>query len=407
VQEALADTRVVLINGARQVGKSTLARQVSQGYAADYRTLDDPVLWETAVTDPVSFVRSDHLLVIDEIQRDPRLFLPIKQVVDLNPQPGQFLLTGSARVLGLRGLPDALPGRMETVELWPFSQGEIDGESDGFVDWVFGQPDLPAQRSSFSRADYFDRLTRGGFPEAVSRSVGRRRVFLDNYVDTLINRDVMQLSEIERRPQLRALLKMVAARSGQLLVPNSLANDLGLPRSTVDRYLSLFEEVFLVKRIPSWSRKVDARATSQTKVALVDSGVAANLLDQDATALTALGSALAGGLLEGFVAMEIARQLTWADVRASMYHYRTRDGVEVDIILEDRRNRVVAIEIKASATVTAADFRGIDHLGKRIGDDLHAGVVLYTGERPVSFGPGRWALPISTLWQIEPISRGI
>ncbi len=399
VEEALADTRVVLVNGARQSGKSTMVGQIGREHGAEWRTLDRTATRQAAESDPATFVRNGSMLVIDEVQRVPELLLAIKEVVDGDPRTGRFLLTGSAQVLALRAVPDALPGRMETIELWPLSQGEIDDRPDGFVDAVFSAGADVAHTSGEDRAGYARRIVRGGFAEAVARDGRRREAFFDNYVGDIVSRDVMQLAEIERRTQMNALVRLLAARSGQLLVPATLANGLKLPQSTVSRYLALLEEVFLLKRIPAWSRNISARAVATTKAAMVDSGIAANLLGHDAASLGRFDSPL-GGLLEGFVSMELGRQLTWSRIRAEQFHYRTKDGVEVDIVLEDRRGRVVAIEVKASATVRADDFRGIRHLGERIGDDLVAGIVLYTGQETLPFGPKLRALPVSALWEL-------
>jgi predicted AAA+ superfamily ATPase len=284
--DALNDTRVVLVNGARQCGKSTLVRLLAGERTAEWRNLDTPVVRQAAQSDPSGFVDFPELMVIDEIQRVPELMLAIKEQVDADPRPGRYLLTGSARILGLRALPDALPGRMETIELWPFSQGEIDGTPDGFVDAIFAEGEELRHSSTVSRQDYAERIVRGGFPEALARTNPRRRErFLDSYVADLIARDVSQLSEIERTAEMRALVRSVAARSGQLLVPNALGTSIGLPTATVNRYLGLLEEVFLIKRIPAWSRNVSSRAVGTPKVAFVDSGVAANLLGIDARSL--------------------------------------------------------------------------------------------------------------------------
>lgn len=395
----MGDTRVVLINGARQCGTSTIARTIGADRGGLWRSLDRAVTRQAAEFDPTSFVREETLMVIDEVQRVPELLLAIKEVVDEEPRPGQFLLTGSARVLGLRGVPDALPGRMETIELWPLSQGEIDDRPDGFIDAVFeGGPNLRHQ-SENDRSDYIGRVVRGGFPEAVARSGRRRESFLDNYVAGIVNRDVLQISEIEKGPALRALVRLLAARSGGLLVPGSVAGELGIAQTTVNRYLSLLEEVFLIKRVPAWSRNLGNRAVSTPKVAMVDSGVAANLLGQDIGALRRPDSPL-GGLLEGFAAMELARQLTWSKTRAELFHYRTKDKVEVDIVLENRAGQVVAIDVKASATARPDDFRGINHLATRLGPDLIAGIVLYLGSQTLPFGPKNRAVPLSALWEL-------
>lgn len=402
VDAAMGDTRVVLVNGARQSGKSTLVRSLGGARNAEWRTLDRSVTRRAAITDPTGFVADADAMVIDEVQRAPELLLAIKESVDADPRPGRFLLTGSARVLGLRGVADALPGRMETIELWPFSQGEIDSTQDGFVDAVFAEGPSLRHQSTETRRGYAERVVRGGFPEAVARDDQRRRSrFFDSYLSDLINRDVIQLSEIERGTEMRALTRLLAARSGQLLVPAALGNDLGLSRPTVTRYLSLLEEVFLIKRIPAWSRNLSSRAVGAPKVAMVDSGIAANLLDVDAKRLLQPDGAF-GSLLEGFVLMELSRQLTWSEQRAELYHYRTKDKVEVDGVIENRRGQVAGIEIKAASTVREDDFRGLRHLADRLGDDFVVGLVLYTGDQTLSFGRRQLAVPVSALWEAGP-----
>jgi predicted AAA+ superfamily ATPase len=200
VAETLADTRVVLVNGARQAGKSTLTRLTAEGRPGTaIRLLDDPTTLRAAEDDPTDFVDHDGLLVIDEIQLVPELLRPIKVQVDLDPTPGRYLLTGSSRVLALRTLPDALPGRMEVIELWPFSQGEIDGTPDGFVDAAFRHGPALDHTSTLKRRDYLERAVVGGFPEAVRRVPRRRTAFFDAYLSTLIERDVLELASIERR----------------------------------------------------------------------------------------------------------------------------------------------------------------------------------------------------------------
>jgi len=399
LDEALLDTRVVLLTGARQCGKSTLATITANRIGAQWRSLDSATWRQAAITDPVEFVASDQPQAIDEVQRVPDLLLAIKESVDANPRPGRFLLTGSARLLGLRGVPDTLPGRMETIELWPLSQDEIDQTSgDTFVDAVFTAGTDFAHTSTETRTGYIQRLVRGGFPEAVARNERRRQRFFDEYVSDLINRDIVQVAQIEHTQAMRRLLQLVAARSGQLLVPGNLANMLTISAPTVSRYLDLLDEVFLIKRIPAWSRNLSQRVVATPKVAFVDSGIATNLLGYDTVRLARPDSPL-GGLLEGFVAMELSRQLTWANERVDLFHYRTKDGNEVDILLENRQGQVVAIDVKAASTVRADDFRHINHLADQIGSDFLAGFVLYTGPDTIPFGPRNRAIPIAALWE--------
>ncbi|GAA4687646.1 ATP-binding protein [Phytohabitans rumicis] len=402
VDEALADTRVVTINGARQVGKSTLARLVAANTdRALLRFLDDPATLRAAQDDPAGFVDHDGLLVIDEVQLSPALFRSIKLAVDSDPRPGRFLLTGSSQVLALRDLPDALPGRMEIIEMWPLAQGEIEGAADRFVDAAFTHGSKLRCESGLRRRDYLDRVVRGGFPEAVRRQPRRRPAFFDSYLSTLVSRDVMQLSAIERLGELRKLLALLASRAGGLLVPGTLSGLSGISRSTLNRYLDLLSAAFLVKRIPAWAAGQTQRAISTPKLAFVDSGIASHLLGQDSGRLAEPGGA-AGPMVENFVLMELARQLTWSDQRAELYHYRTKDGTEVDAVLETPDGRVVAIEAKAAATVRTEDLAGLRHLATRLGERFVAGFVLYSGQQTLPFGDRLRAMPIESLWTVEP-----
>jgi predicted AAA+ superfamily ATPase len=401
VDAALADTRVVLISGARQAGKSTLVRIVAGDRFAERRDLDRAQDRAAALADPVGFVDSPGLLVIDEIQRAPELLLAIKATVDDDTRPGRFLLTGSSRLFGMTAAPDALPGRMETIELWPFSQGEIDDEPDGFIDAVFALGPGLRHESAVSRADYAARIVRGGLPEAVSRTDARRRGrFLDAYIQALIDRDVRQLSDIQHKGELRKLVRLLAARSGTIISAGSLESTLGLTRPTISRYLQALDEIFLVKQIPGWSRNLGTRATSAPKMIFVDSGIAANEVAVDARALLRPGAPF-GPLLESFVLSELARQLTWSTELADLYHYRDHSKFEVDAVLENRRGQVVGIEVKAASTVGADDFRGLRRLADRLGDDFIAGVVLYTGTATLPFGDKLRAVPVSALWQVQ------
>ncbi|MDG4792302.1 ATP-binding protein [Micromonospora sp. WMMD1082] len=395
VLEALTDTRVVVLNGARQVGKSTLAeivlRHESGGIA---RFLDDPATRAAAAADPVSFIRHDGLMLIDEVQRVPDLWLAIKNLVDRNPRPGRFLLTGSARLLGLQSLPDALPGRSETIELWPLSQGEIDGTYDSFVDAAFTVgADLRAPLTELRRRDYVARAVRGGYPEAIRREAPRRRErFFEGYLADLIARDVKQVAEIERIGDMRRLLSLLAAQTAGLVNVNRLASELSITAPTVRSYLRILETIFLIRLVPAWSANSTTRATATPKVIFVDSGLAGYLTSG------AVADGPLGGLLENFVLGEVARQLTWAGNSLRLYHYRDRDQYEVDAVLEDNAGNVVGVEVKASETIRSEDFRGIRLLQRRLGDRFRAGFVLHCGTDSLSFGKGLTALPISALW---------
>ncbi len=408
VHEALGDTRVVAVNGARQVGKSTLVKAALRSYPdSSERRLDVATERHAALGDPTRFVRHNGLLAIDEVQRAPELVLSIKAVVDEDPRPGQFLLTGSARLLGLRTLPDALVGRMETIELWPFSQGEIDRRDERFIDQVFDDDWTVALSGDRrlgveSRDGYVGRCLRGGFPGAIRRTVGRRGKFFDAYVDDLIDRDVTQLAEIERRSELHRLLRLLAGSMTQPLNVERVASEAGLPATTTERYISLLEEVFLIKRVDGWASSATGRAVRLRKVIFVDTGLAANLCGLTEARLRRTDS-LVGPLIENFVIGELARQLTWAQTRARLFHYRTKEHVEVDAVLESADGRLVGVEVKASETVHRSDFAGLRHLQSRLGDRFHLGLVLYAGPTVASFGERLVAAPIDLLWH-DPTS---
>jgi uncharacterized protein len=225
-------------------------------------------------------------------------------------------------------------------------------------------------------------------------------------VQALVDRDVRQLSEIQHKGELRKLIRLAAARTGTIIKTGALESDLGLSRPTVARYLQALEEIFLVKRIPGWSRNLGTRATAAPKLIFVDSGIAAHELGADAHALLRPGAPF-GPLLESFVLSELSRQLTWSEQRAGLFHYRDQSKFEVDAVLENRRGQVVGIEVKAASTVRPDDFRGLRRLSERLGDEFVAGVVLYTGTSTLPFGDKFRAVPVSALWQVSAGGDGV
>ena len=402
VLAALGDTRVVVVNGARQTGKSTLARLVAQTRPHSLvRYLDDAPVRAAAEAAPAAFVRHDGLLVIDEVQRVPDLMLAIKHQVDLDPAPGRFLLTGSARLFGLQEIPDLLPGRTETVELWPFSQGELEGGGDGFVRTIFERgADLSCGPCTLRRGDYVARALAGGYPEAVRRTDPARRArFFSSYASDLVDRDVRQVSDIERPGDMRRLLNVVAAQMATLVAPATVASRMQVPASTLKRYLDLLDLLFLVRRVPAWSTKATTRAVGAPKLIMTDSGLAGYLAGLTPARALDLTTPI-GPLMENFVLGELARQLSWMVEPVRLHHYRDRDGHEVDAVLEHAAGDVVAVEVKAAETVRAEDFRGVRHLAARLGDRLVLGVVLYAGGQQLRFGDRLLALPISSLWTL-------
>ncbi|MQY27086.1 hypothetical protein NRB56_26680 [Nocardia sp. RB56] len=398
VRTALAEHRTVILLGARRCGKSAVVAALARECGVPCRSLDQPTLRRVAAFDPVEFVVGEDPVVIDGVPQVPELLPAVEKAAALGSRPGRFLLTGSVRAPGFGDLPTDEPGRTAVLELWPLSQGELDGRPDGFVDRVFAEGARLDHDSGEKRAGYVERIVRGGFPEAVSRTPLRRRRFFETYLNELLEREIGQLAEIERVDEMRLLTRLVASRSGQLLMAGTVAGELGMAQRTVARYLTLLEDAFLLRRIPAWTRDIGTRAVSAAKVAVVDSGLATHLVGVGEAELRSLAGPL-GPLLEGFVTMEIARQLTWSAPGIEMFHYRTRDQLEVDIVLENRRGQVVAVDVKAASTVRDEDFRGLRHLADRLGADLVAGIVLHTGPQTLAFGPRLRAVPIGALWE--------
>ena len=376
---------------------------MSEYPGSELRYLDDAPLRDAARADPGLFVRHDGLLVIDEVQRVPDLFLAIKNEVDVDPRPGRFLLTGSARLVGLRDIPDLLPGRSETIELSPLSQGEIDQGPDGFIDAVFAHgAEIQVPRSDLRRDDYLERALRGGYPEAVRRTdSGRRSRFFESYISDVINRDIRQLTDIERAGDMRRLVNLIAASTSTLANPSSMASHLQVPATTVKRYLDLLDLVFITQRVPAWSSNLATRAVAMPKLVLNDSGLAAHLTGMSMKRARH-PTAPVGRLLETFVLGELSRQLPFASQQVRLYHYRDRDQYEVDAVLESAAGEIVACEVKAAETVRSEDFRGIERLARQLGDQLIAGIVLYAGRTPLPFGDRLRAWPISALWTLAP-----
>jgi len=391
-----------MVQGARQVGKSTLAKTIVEERGGLLVTLDDRLAQETAEADPHGFVAQNRggLLAIDEVQRAPRLVTALKLAVDQDPTPGRFLITGSANLLHLPAAQDSLAGRAETVELYGLSQGELVGRVETFVDFLFSGQRLTGHRSTLTCADYLDRACAGGYPEALQRAVGRRRTaWFRNYVARLVERDAQDVSSLQRLAELPQLLTLIAARNATELVKSNLSADAGIPANTLPPYLRLLETLYLTHRIPGWSTHLSARAVSRPKLALLDTGLAASLVNVSAAGVGPGGDPQhAGRLLEGFVAGELRKQLGWSEESATMYHYRDRNGPSVDLVLETPDGRVAAIQVKAGSTVTSTDTRWLSVLREELGDRFVAGVVLHTGQMAVSVSDRVWAAPIEILW---------
>lgn len=402
MRSSLALFRTTFINGPRQAGKTTLARRLCTELGGTYHSLDDGGTLAAALRDPDGFVSTPGLVVIDEVQRGgDAVILAVKTRVDRDTSPGQFILTGSTRFLTFPRISESLAGRVEIIDLWPLSQGEIHRTRELFVDRFLTDPEATrtAARRSPSRArdDYWQRICAGGFPAILGASRSARSRWLGAYARTLTEREVLDVARVRHPSQLPRLLRLVASSTARELNVNAIANGLQLPWATIDGYLTMLETLFVWHGLPPWSRNLPARVIRHRTAHMVDSGLAAFLLGVDERELADPLSKTAGQLTETFVAGEIARQITWSEESPILHHYRDKTR-EVDLILETADGRVAAIEVKSAASVSGADFRALGYLRDRIGGGFVQGAVLYTGTDVLSFGDRLSALPISSLW---------
>lgn len=396
IAEALADTPVVLLAGPRQAGKTTLVRQLS-GHDFRYLTLDDDITRLAAQEDPVGLVRSLDRAVIDEVQRAPQLLLAIKKSIDEDRRPGRFLLTGSANLMALPTVADSLAGRMETLTLLPLSQSEMRGTTANWIDSAFAGQILQVA-DAVEGSHLIDAVLRGGYPEAVSRPTERRRtVWARQYIDALIQRDVRDVAGIDKLDQLPRFLRALANVSGQLCNYSQLGGQLGLDSKTAARYVGVFEQMYLLRRVEVWASNRLSRVVKTPKLLFLDSGLLAAQLDLHTTQVQ-FDRTRFGNVLETFVYGELLKHTTTAEDDYQLCYYRDHDQIEVDVVIENAAGHLLGVEVKAAATIKESDLRGLRRLATVAGSHFKCGIILYDGKETVPLGPQLWAAPLSTLW---------
>ncbi len=397
--EALADTPVVLVAGPRQAGKTTLVRQFATP-GMRYLTLDDELTLLSARADPVGMIRSLDRVVIDEIQRAPQLLLAIKKSVDEDRRPGRFLLTGSANLMALPTVADSLAGRMETLALLPLSQSELRGCTANWIDAAFAGRLLKVATPVVGQA-LVEAVLQGGYPEALYRTDARRRtVWARQYLAAMIQRDVRDVASIDKLVELPRFLRSLAQVSGQMCNYTQLGGQVGLDSKTAARYVGVFEQMYLLKRVDVWARNRLKRVVKTPKLQFIDAGLLGTLLDLG-TAVVQQDRSRFGNILETFAYGELLKHTTTAEDDYRLLYYRDADRFEVDVVIENAAGQLIGVEIKASATVQAGDLRGLKKLASVAGKQFKMGVLLYDGTETMPLGDGLWAAPLSTLWGQE------
>lgn len=399
IATALKDTPVVLVNGARQTGKTTLVKGLARKRKATYFTLDDHGTLDAALNDPAGFVASlGDFAVVDEVQNAPNIFRAIKASVDRDRRPGRFLLTGSANVLALPRMGDSLAGRMEIITLHPFAQDELAGRRSTFIDTLYKARLPMAYTGTADRAALARRAFAGGYPEVRTRKApARRAAWYKAYITTILQKDVRDISNIADLTTLPKLLAQLALRSGNLLNMADVARDLDVPHSTLRRYMALLETTFLLTPLRPWANKRAKRLVKAPKVHLADSGFATWLCGINSPN-DLLKSPVWGHLLETFVTGELRKMATWSKAAVEPFHFRMDTGREVDLVLEDAQGRIIGIEVKASASVDHRDLAGLMELRAAAGPNWVRGIVLHAGPGTTPFSPDLHAVPISAVW---------
>ncbi len=397
IKEALADTPVVMIAGPRQCGKTTLAKSVVSSQSL-YITFDDSAQLEIAKRDPIGFIRNQTAtqVILDEVQRVPELLMSIKQSVDELRAPGRYLLTGSANILLLPQVLDSLAGRFEMIQLLPLSECEIRGEKSNFLPTLLAQK-APHTKENRIRNLLIEKIVAGNFPEPLTRSEARRATWYLQYINSLIQKDLTDIANIEHLRVVPQFLKTLAAYSGKLINVTNIGEAVDISRQTTARYLQLLERLFLVELLPAWHRNEIKQLTKTPKIHFVDSGllcalrkISTNKLKNDLI--------MFGHLLETYVYCELKKQASWLDQPIQFYHYRDKDKYEVDFVLEGPSGEIIGIEVKATATLRESDFKGLIRLKEAAKNDFHIGILLYDGDVTTSFGDNLYAVPLAAIW---------
>lgn len=390
-----------LLTGVRQSGKSHLMKALAKERSAHYLTFDNLPTLVAAHHDPVGFIRNlTKSVILDEIQRVPELFLPIKEDIDEQRIAGRYALTGSANPLVVPKLGDSLAGRMLLYELYPLSQGEILGKKETFLEKVFSPKEEFPSSIPFSKRELIELLARGGYPEAQTlQNHEDRTEWANSYLSLVLQKDIQDLAHVEGLHQLPNLLLALSMRISSLLDYGNLAKSVSIPMTTLRRYFQLLHSLFILHTLPAWNKNLKKRLVKSPKIYFVDTLILLQLLNINASHLDqGLHLSTFGKATENFVVLELLKQTTWSEKKVKLFHFHTENQQEIDLILEDENGDIVGIEVKSSETIRTDDFKHFQWLKEAAGDKFIRGIVLYAGHQTFPFGPNLMALPIASLW---------
>ncbi len=388
---ALKNFRIVLLNGPRQAGKTTLVKRLSSKQGMSYLTLDDPEKLDFARQDPKNFLQfyAQNPLVIDEIQFAPELIPYIKTHVDNNSRKGQFLLTGSADFMKMHEITESLAGRMVRYNLYPLSQGEIKARKSNIIDQLFAK-DISNIKSHAPLAKVLKNIVRGGYPEIINYKSSLRNDWFSSYIESRIQKDILELRKISlaKRQSIKQLLQLLASHDAQLLNYNTLAKKLQITNKTVLAYVELLEAMYIIKTVPSYHVNTSLRVIKSPKIHFIDTGLASFLLHVDEENLFLHKDSRYGSLIENYVYSELLKEASYSENNVEIYHFRDLRKKEVDLVLENRNGKIIGIEVKATASIKQNALKGMVELANESKNRFDKGVIFYGGDevRPISAG---------------------
>ncbi len=398
ISETLEFSRVTAVIGPRQSGKTTLVSSFATN-ERQFFTLDNEITYTQAVQDPLGFLRDVDCCCIDEIQRVPSLIRAIKMSVDSDGRPGRFLITGSADILTIPTISESLAGRMIVKKLFPLSQSEIKGNEALAIDDLFSSCFKPFTRTEYKPEDLEKRVLTGGYPDMHNiKSSDSKRTWATNYISTILNREVGEISNVHRLRDVTQLVRACAMQTSQLIVHSSVANDLKIDVKTVQKYVNILEQIYIVHLLPAWPSSEMKRLIKAPKIHFIDTGLVSSIRQIGLSDIKQ-NRALFGALLESFVFSELLKMSSWSDQNLSFHHFRDKEKNEVDFVISNGRGEVIGIEVKASATIRMSDLKGMKKLQSSAGENFKAGYVLYTGDQIIPMGENLLAAPVSVLWE--------